>query len=101
MKKLIIALTILIANQAFAEYTYKRNQYTKQLDMVGGEQTQAEILNKLATSTDGAILILTQGPTEADDSPRIQIKHRDGTVNVQINTDGTFQFNQGMFSYAP
>lgn len=65
----------------------------------GSSETQATLLDKLATSTDGAILVLTQGPTEANNAPRLQVKHRDGTITFQLNTDGTFCANQGGFMY--
>lgn len=123
MKRIIVILALLVPMSAVAADVYKMNPHTGKLDNtgpghtvlnkvgidVGGKptwdgaewpgETQITILDKLAMSTDGAVLVLTQGPTEADNAPRIQIRHRDGTVTSQINTDGTFFFNQGLLKY--
>jgi len=51
--------------------------------------TQGEILYKLQTSTDGAVLTINQGPTEAASTVKLQIKNSSGDVVASIAADGT------------
>ena len=57
---------------------------------VEGNQTdsQSDILNKLSEQTDGAVLIITQGPTEAGSTVKVQIKDSAGNVVASITADG-------------
>lgn len=51
--------------------------------------TQGEILYKLSTSTDGAVLTLQQGPTEAGSAVKLRIKNVAGNTVASISADGT------------
>jgi hypothetical protein len=52
----------------------------------GSPDTQAQILAKIATVTDGAVLKMQQGPTEASTVSKFEL--RDSGSNVRLYGDG-------------
>ena len=53
-----------------------------------GDETQATVLAKLATSTDGAVLAIKQGPTEANATAKLVIKDSTGLQKLSIAAYG-------------
>ena len=56
---------------------------------------QAGILGKIAEPTDGAVLTVQQGPTEASTTVKLQIKDKDGNVVASVTADGTINIASG------
>ena len=58
----------------------------------GSPDTQAQILAKIAAQTDGAVLSVQQGATEAGTMPKFQVADRDGNVLLYGDGNGSVFF---------
>lgn len=58
----------------------------------GSPDTQADILAKLGTATDGATLTLRQGPTEAGTVNKLEVRDSTGLTRLIITADGALRF---------
>lgn len=64
----------------------------------GSPDTQAQILSKLGSATNGAVLSLQQGPSEAGTSPKVVIKDAVGSTRAIMTPDGRLSLGTGTFS---
>ena len=56
----------------------------------GSPDTQAQILAKIATATDGTILTMQQGATEAAIAPKFQVKDRPGNARIYCDSSACY-----------
>ena len=58
----------------------------------GSPDSPDDILDKIATPTNGATLTVTQGPSEPSNTPKLVIKDNTGAVRFILNADGSMRF---------
>jgi hypothetical protein len=59
----------------------------------GSPDTQSQILSKISTISDGAILAVQQGPTEATNTTKLAVKNTSGVQKFSVGADGTILVN--------